>query len=107
MTRERLKRRWSQEKLAVLAGVSRTTVARIEQNRAVQRGSLMLVMGALGLQESRRPAANLSDDELIEELERRTAGRRLLQWVADGEDLPLRAEVTRRSDPDGTASLSA
>jgi hypothetical protein len=67
---------------------------------------LTLVLAALGLQdEQRRPAANLSDEELIEELQRRKSGR--LQWIADGEGRAPRAAVTRRGDSGSTAPLSA
>lgn len=74
VSRQRLRRGWSQEKLAVEAGVSRNTVARIEQDRPVQRGSLSLVLTKLGIQELQRPGGDLSDEELVAEVERRYPG---------------------------------
>jgi transcriptional regulator with XRE-family HTH domain len=70
----RILRAMSQEQLAVRAGVTRNTVARLERGAKVQAGSRALILRVLDLDESPL-ASSLSDDEVRREVERRWPGR--------------------------------
>lgn len=98
----------TQEDLARRAGVSLATIRSIETERVKKPYRLREIYRALGV-EGDRPAAELSDEDLIAEIERRWPGK-IGRLVADepepGGPRPRRPVVTRKGDADEPASGS-
>lgn len=68
--RARLARGWTQQELADAAGVSRSTVARVEAAEAGQAGKARRILDALGLGEQAATPEVPDDVRLVQELVR-------------------------------------
>lgn len=107
MRTKRRQKGMSQERLAGLARVTRVTLSNIENgDPKVQQRTLEAVLRAVGLDDLiERPAAELSDDELIAEMERRHPGS--VRWTAHGDVAPPRPRRDPRVTLPGESDESA